>query len=67
MPECRWRFVELGHFDKDFVKNTRKRKEILPKDEYNQGLSFKNQDTFFDFQKGHARPLLSSLPLVARL
>ena len=20
-----WRFVELGHFDKDFIKNTRKR------------------------------------------
>ena len=28
---------------------------------YNQGLSFENQDTFFDFQKEQGRPPLSSL------
>ena len=36
--------VELGHFNKDFVKNTLKRgpAEVI----------LKNQDTFFDLQKG---------------
>ena len=32
--------------------------ENLTKDGHNQGLSFENQDTFFDFQKGQGRPPL---------
>ena len=57
-----WRgFVELGHFDKCFVKNTRQRG---PRKETFWSF-FQNQDTFFDFRKGQGRPPLS--PLVSCL
>ena len=63
-------FVELGHFDKHFVKNTRKKSptrkhfgvlsptlkitfwmENLTLRWIQPGLFFRNQGTFFDFQK----------------
>ena len=87
MPECRCstrniqgrrgEVMELGHCDKHFVKNTRKKEKSLreifwrffsfewkiwPSDRHNQSLSFQHQDTFFNFQKLQERPpALSSL------
>ena len=46
-------FAELGHFDKHFVKNTRKGN---PK--------FRKSGHFFRFQKGYGKPLLRP-PLLA--
>ena len=70
--------VKLGHFNKNFVKNTRKKglkgkhfgvffSQMLLKlyfelnDGHNQGLSFQNQYTFFNFKKWQETPPFSQL------
>ena len=58
-------FVKLGHFNKHFVKNTRKKGAAGKIFGVYQCLFFQNQGTFFDFQKWQEGP--SPSPLVARL
>ena len=60
------------NFDKDFIKNTRKRGPagkhfgfFTPRNSTQrwaqQGLSFKNQDIFFNFEEGQGLPSPASL------
>ena len=53
-------FVKLGHFNKHFVKNTRKKGAAGKIFGVYQCLFFQNQGTFFDFQKWQEGP--SPLP-----
>ena len=58
-------FVKLGHFNKHFVKNTRKKGAAGKIFGVYQCLFFQNQGTFLIFKNG--RKGLPPSPLVARL
>ena len=57
LRESRRRFVELGHFNKDSIKNTRKRGKHFPTGKHFGVLS--PWYSFFNYQEGQGKPPLS--------